>query len=214
MVENLDSGRRARRTLQATALLMMLGALLIGGQSREAASPSGKRAGSADAPMPAPAAFLAAASRGGEKGGTRGARGANGPDDVSARDTADRIEALSKVLSGGDRAAAVPAASMASVLASGESRLPVNDIAGRAEVVARLERGGAVYWLFSVRPEGRLLRAGVSSGPGPRPGAAPAPEPYLRRIDGRFELITDRGRYRVVEPPWEDSYTAVVGESP
>jgi hypothetical protein len=211
MVENLDSGRRARRTLQATALLMMLGALLIGGQSREAASPSGKRAGSADAPMPAPAAFLAAASRGGGSGAAQGARGR---EDVPSRDISERIVALSKVLSGAPTPAEARQASAVSAEAYEEPGSPGSDLAGRAEVVARLERGGAVYWLFSVRPEGRLLRAGVSSGPGPRPGAAPAPEPYLRRIDGRFELITDRGRYRVVEPPWEDSYTAVVGESP
>lgn len=209
MVENLDSGKRARRTLRATAILMTLSALLLGARSREAAPRPGEMAGSTGAPMPAPRAFLAAPS------GVHGAAGASAPD------TSERIAALSKVLSGGDRTAAAapsegpapvegPGAPVASAGASGDTEVPGSKLTGRAEVVARLERGGAVYWILSVRPEGRLLRAGVSSGA----GAQPPPEPYLQRIEGRFELVTRRRRYRVVEPPWEGSRGAVVGESP
>jgi hypothetical protein len=231
MVENLDAGKRARRTLQATALLMMLVALLLGLRSREATLRPREMAGSAGAPKPAPAAFLAARPSVQSGGG------------ASAPDASERIAALSKVLSGGDGAdpaavAPVPAGepaalegpapsegpvdSAASAGVPGESGSPGSRPSGRAEVVARLERGGAVYWLLRVGREGRLLRAGVVSGAGAalEPAAAaaaataPLSEPYLEEIEGRFELVTRTRRYRVVEPPWAGSHTAVVGESP
>lgn len=227
MVENLDAGKRARKTLQATALLMMLVALLLGLRSREATLRPREMAGSAGAPKPAPAAFLAARPSVQSGGG------------ASAPDASERIAALSKVLSGGDGAdpAAVapvpagepaafegpapsegPGASEVPAGAPGELESAGSGPSGRAEVVARLERGGAVYWLFRVGREGRLLRAGVVSGAALEPAAAaataPLSEPYLEEIEGRFELVTRTRRYRVVEPPWAGSHTAVVGESP
>lgn len=215
MVENLDTGKRTRKTLQVTALLMAVSVLLLGARSRAGAPRPGEVAGASEAPMPAPAAFLGGPARN-APARNHGAGGAAAPE------ISERIAALSQVLTGGarsgrsDRSAGDPAArpAMPGGPAAAPSAAPVGEPPGRAEVVARLERGGAEYWLLSVQPEGRLVRAGVSPGAGKAGVAAPPAEPYLQRTDGRFELVTPGRRYRVVEPPWEGSHTAVVGESP
>lgn len=209
MVENLDTGKRTRTTLQATALLMMLSVLLLGAGRRAGAPRPGEVVGAAGAPMPAPAGFLAAPSR------------AQGADGGAIPQSSERIAALSEVLSGGERSGGSersPRDSAARAdMPTGVSPAPSEGSVPRAvsaEVVARLERGGEEYWLLSVQPEGRILRAAVSSGTAPAAAPAPPSAPYLEQTDGRFELVTPARRYRVVEPPWEGSRAAVVGESP
>lgn len=211
MIENLEAGGRAVRVLRVTAAVLFGAALVVGLHSRAGIARQGEAAGTGDASVPSPPALPSAlpepASHTGTDGGSRDSPG-------EGFDASVREAALAELLAAGGEDTDEPESPRSGV--SGESARGVPQASralepeplGRAEVVARVERDGVDYWLFTAEPGGRLLGAAAPS------RASPTAEAVLRRTGERFELLTPERRYRVVEPPWEAAEAAVVGGSP